>query len=231
MLTELTDNLDVIAALDDEPNDTGGLTAAQLKAKFDEAGNAIKEYLNDTHLPEHTAENTVFTPITGVTSTNTQDAIEEVYTAGQAVTLGQIPDGSITADKLSSGAVTESKIGDIAVTAQKLGLDVTAILAEKLEADIGTYTGTGTFGSVFPNSIVLSAPPKLILVHSATVPVFALFLYGTSHVLQLGSTAGGLAPASSLTTTWNGNTLSWYGGNDFQQLNRDGEVYRYLALR
>ena len=104
MLTELTDNLDVIAALDDEPNDTGGLTAAQLKAKFDEAGNAIKDYLNDTHLPEHTAENIAFEPVTGVLSTNTQDAIEEVYAAGQAAVLGQIPDGSVTFAKLDTAA-------------------------------------------------------------------------------------------------------------------------------
>lgn len=43
--------MNVIQKLDDEPNDVGGLTAAQLKAKFDESGNTIKTYLNDTLLP------------------------------------------------------------------------------------------------------------------------------------------------------------------------------------
>lgn len=47
----LDDDLDVIQALDDEPNDVGGLSAAQLKAKFDEAGNRIKGYLNGKLLP------------------------------------------------------------------------------------------------------------------------------------------------------------------------------------
>lgn len=37
--------------LDDEPNDVGGLTSAQLKTKFDEAGNTIKTYINDTLIP------------------------------------------------------------------------------------------------------------------------------------------------------------------------------------
>lgn len=46
----------IIAKLDDEPNDVGGLTAAQLKAKFDEAGEAVKEYLNATLLPELAAQ-------------------------------------------------------------------------------------------------------------------------------------------------------------------------------
>ena len=50
-ITTMTDNLDIIAALADTPNDTSGLTAAQLKAKFDEAGNTVKEYINDTLIP------------------------------------------------------------------------------------------------------------------------------------------------------------------------------------
>ncbi len=51
-LTEFTKNMDIIAALDDYPNDVDGLTAAQLKAKFDEGGKALQTYLNDTLLPQ-----------------------------------------------------------------------------------------------------------------------------------------------------------------------------------
>ena len=48
MLTKFTGDLDIIAALDDEPNDDGGLTADELKAKFDEGPKAIAEYINGT---------------------------------------------------------------------------------------------------------------------------------------------------------------------------------------
>lgn len=51
VIPELDDDLDIIQKLDDEPNDVGGLTAAQLKAKFDEGPNAIKRYINDELLP------------------------------------------------------------------------------------------------------------------------------------------------------------------------------------
>lgn len=44
-------DLSVISALDDEPNDVGGLTAAELKAKFDEAGLAIQRYINEKLVP------------------------------------------------------------------------------------------------------------------------------------------------------------------------------------
>lgn len=48
----LTRDLNIVQALDDEPNDVGGLSAQELKAKFDEAGNLIKEYINDTLIPQ-----------------------------------------------------------------------------------------------------------------------------------------------------------------------------------
>lgn len=52
----MTQDLNIIQALDDEPNDVGGLTAAELKAKFDEAGLTIQRYLNETLIPQVLAE-------------------------------------------------------------------------------------------------------------------------------------------------------------------------------
>ena len=51
-ITLLDGDLNIIQKLDDEPNDVGGLTSAELKAKFDEAGNTIKTYINGTLIPE-----------------------------------------------------------------------------------------------------------------------------------------------------------------------------------
>ena len=44
-------NMAIIAALDDEPNDVGGMTSAELKNKFDEGGKALQAYMNDTLIP------------------------------------------------------------------------------------------------------------------------------------------------------------------------------------
>lgn len=87
-LTKLTTDLNIIQALVDEPNDVGGLTAAQLKAKFDEGTNDIKTYMNNTLTSE-------------IDSTLATKA--EV----QAVVLGQIPDGSLTKTKMAT-AVQDS---------------------------------------------------------------------------------------------------------------------------
>ena len=50
--SKFTKDMAIIQQLDDEPNDVGGMTAAELKAKFDEGGQALKDFLNDVLLPE-----------------------------------------------------------------------------------------------------------------------------------------------------------------------------------
>lgn len=49
--TKSMDDLNIIQKLDDEPNDVSGLTAEQLKAKFDEAGNILQKSFNQ-HINE-----------------------------------------------------------------------------------------------------------------------------------------------------------------------------------
>ena len=48
----LTKDLNIIQALDDEPNDVGGMSAQELKETFDRAGNIIKDYINDSLIPQ-----------------------------------------------------------------------------------------------------------------------------------------------------------------------------------
>lgn len=47
----IDDDLNIIQKLDDEPNDVGGLTSAELKEHFDRAGNIIKDYINNELIP------------------------------------------------------------------------------------------------------------------------------------------------------------------------------------
>ncbi len=58
-ITQFVYDMDIISKLSDSPNVDDGLTATQLKAKFDEAGKVIKDYINMTLLPE-VAEKPVF---------------------------------------------------------------------------------------------------------------------------------------------------------------------------
>lgn len=51
-LTNLTANVNNIQALSDRPNTADGITAQQLKEKFDKAGADIKDWANNTLIPE-----------------------------------------------------------------------------------------------------------------------------------------------------------------------------------
>lgn len=50
------DDLVIIQKLDDEPNDVGGLTAAELKAEFDKGNLTAQAYINQTLIPRIVAD-------------------------------------------------------------------------------------------------------------------------------------------------------------------------------
>lgn len=51
-ITNLTANVNNIQALSDRPNTSDGMTAQQLKEKFDKAGADIKDYVNNSLIEE-----------------------------------------------------------------------------------------------------------------------------------------------------------------------------------
>lgn len=85
----LDGDLDIIQKLDDEPNDVGGLTSAELKAKFDESGNIIKKYINETLIP----------------SVLTDDATEESRKQAEAARVAA-EQGRVTAEEGRKAAET-----------------------------------------------------------------------------------------------------------------------------
>lgn len=50
-ITQFTEDVEVIQKLGDHPNSDDGISADELKAKFDQAGSAIKKYLNEQVVP------------------------------------------------------------------------------------------------------------------------------------------------------------------------------------
>lgn len=130
-ITPISTNMAIIQALADLPNATGGLSASQLKAKFDEGGEALKTYINNTLIPALSAttngssgaDQIGATQVLAGSGTTVQDILEWLYTQVTNVTLGQIPDGSLTDVKLSNAA------GDIKQTALlKSGGTMTGVL-------------------------------------------------------------------------------------------------------
>lgn len=95
--------MNIISKLDNEPNDVGGLTAGELKGKFDEAGLAIQKYINEVLLPG--AENSDNIKVAADTLTNVLNSIRDA-----AAALREDYDRH-AADRENPHAVTKAQVG------------------------------------------------------------------------------------------------------------------------
>ena len=139
----MTDDMNIISKLPDEPNDEGGMTASALKATFDKAGTLAKTAINKliAALGASTAAGNIgFARSTEVPADNVQDAIENVQSQIAGVAMGEMPNGSVTAEKLAGGAVTAEKVAPGAIAF----LDV----SDQYQISIGLATAGATSSKV-----------------------------------------------------------------------------------
>ncbi len=98
----LTADLAVIQKLADLPNSTDGLTAQELKARFDRAGLEIQTWINESLVPALQAQNIPFAASAQINAANVQDAIAAVQGQIRDAATGTIVNGSVTKEKLAS---------------------------------------------------------------------------------------------------------------------------------
>lgn len=129
-IERIPDGIEYISGLSDRPNDQDGMSALELKRRFDQGVADIKEYINLVLLPTLEASGAAYLgigQITGLDAANVQEALEALMTAISGATAGAIPDGSLETGKLADLAVTTAKIAALAVTSAKIAdLAVTA---------------------------------------------------------------------------------------------------------
>ena len=162
MIPRVTDELGTVSTLDDRPNDTGGLTAAELKAKFDADAGALKDYVNDVLIPflegTSAAESLGIATISGFSADNIQTALEQIVQAMQDVTQGSVADGSITLAKLAA-EVTAVALGGAAASHTHGAGDINSgvLNADRIPVLDGTKLGTGSVGTAQLGAAVVTA--------------------------------------------------------------------------
>lgn len=101
-IPKLTADLAVIQKLADLPNSTDGLTAQELKARFDQAGLEIQTWINESLVPALQAQHIPFAASAQINAENIQDAIAAVQGQIRDAASGTIVNGSVTREKLAS---------------------------------------------------------------------------------------------------------------------------------
>ncbi len=118
------------------------------------------------------------------------------------------------------------------------------LAAVDVKIEIGSYNGTGAYGASNPNSLTFGFAPKFIVVYGGTTtltksgmanPLF--MIRGTNGVTIFPYSTGTYSNQYyPLVTTWNGNTVSWYGKDTEQynecwaQHNESNQTYHYIAF-
>ena len=105
-IPKMTNDLNIIQALSDLPNSEDELTAQELKAKFDEAGLTIQNYINKILIQAIAAEQIPFSKTTAINADTIQTAIENVQSQVQEAATGTIVNGSVTKEKLAEALLS-----------------------------------------------------------------------------------------------------------------------------
>jgi len=204
-LTELADDLSVISKLGDEPNSDDGLSADELKAKFDQAGLIIQAYINSLLKDKVDDIGGDLDTLT----TRVDNIIEQ-----------EIPVGSIDTDKIADGAVTSEKLGleqDYAIPVSHGGTGATTLTSG--QALIGNGTGAVTTRGIKDNaSATAPSSSSQYLVTERTLK-YAIGISGGAASYDewhnLGTNAIN-ASANDTPANWysKGSGYSWYNANN-----------------
>lgn len=120
-LTLFDKDLDIIAKLDDEPNDVGGLSGDDLKEEFDKAGNLIKDYINKSLIPE--IESDIDAASHGISSGSGIDGARLINDSVPDEKIknldgSKIDDGTLSTSKHVKGSITRELLAEDARTVQ-----------------------------------------------------------------------------------------------------------------
>ena len=166
--TRFTDNVSIHQSMADEPNVDDGLSAEQLKAKFDEPAEktqtAINNLMSELEAKDGASSIGAYPLAEGDTSeANVGAKLSYLLEEIQGTSMGQVPDGSITKTKLASdfSEVIAEKDGSLQtnLNAEKLG--------GKMLDELMSYfvvTGGYTIKAKETKTINLGFTPRAVLI-------------------------------------------------------------------
>ena len=97
---------------------------------------------------------------------------------------------------------------------------------------VGSYMGSGLCGTDSPRTLTFAFPPKLvIIVENSWGSLKAGTVLISGQTLSAGIGGGTSSGAClSLTVSWSGNSVTWYGPSAEKQLDMEDLEYFYCAI-
>ena len=114
---------------------------------------------------------------------------------------------------------------------------LTDVEADGVKIEVGSYVGTGTYGSSNKNSIPINKTTQLVVVQAADHTKLGGYGYYWMLCIRGNTTSSNSSPSTSNlakyvnTLEWDEETLSWYNDNyEGDQLNMSGTMYKYISI-
>lgn len=184
---------------------------------------------SDMVVDQHTGNNhTYFLQL----KTGASGVANKTYKPGYTDTSEDVPPQFVTSlndDEYQEGTTTET-VGNVTTqsTYEYLGIPFqNAITPVKVE--VGSYVGTGTYGSSNPNSLTFGFKPKIWgwYASSSNNNTYINYMIGYSFPFGINTRSG----SSNIYISYVDSTVSWYHtGSASNQNNSVGTIYYYYAI-
>ena len=229
--TKSTTNISVHQALSDYPNVEDGLSAEQLKERFDFPAETLQDDLND-HIDEleaSTAAASVGAASLGTGDTsesNVQAKLGYLQTEIEGVSQGAVADGSITEAKLDStfNGTIAKKSGTLqtGLNSEMLGGYTLQQVLAYVKPEIGSYTGDGINAGKEIN--LGFTPSAVIVIQKALSGTITTKYFGVAFVDAPYMTEG-------IAIIENGFKVKSSGITGDYDFNANNKVYNYIAFK
>ena len=219
----LDGDLNIIQKLDDEPNDVGGLTSAELKAKFDESGNIIKKYINETLIPAV------------LTDDATEESRKQAEAARVAAEQGRVTaeEGRVSAEAARAAAEqarSEAESSRVSAenarkVAEQARADETAGIVARATAQANAAAGSASQAAGSEQSAKDAAGTATGAASSASQAAAA----ASGSASQASAAAASAAQSAANGETANKNAQSWAVGGTGTRPGEDTNNAKYWA--
>ena len=109
-------------------------------------------------------------------------------------------------------------------------------IGNRARIEVGSYVGTGTYGSLNPSTSTFVGIPKRVIVECEQRSVndysneLGVFFYGQKIAQVRWHLNGSGYSNVSVVLSWNQNAVSWYGNDSSAHLNDENTTYHYIAI-
>lgn len=143
-------------------------------------------------------------------------------------------EANVARQNLGAAAVkemTKAQYDALATIDPTIFYALTDVEADGVKIEVGSYVGTGKYGSANKNTLTFGFVPKMVVILGEDTLYTTTMLYGNPKATLHANMTG---YHLSIDVSWADKSVSWYtdtsSKSESTQLNASGKIYNYIAI-